>query len=136
MSKNKRVDEYAIDHTQEIFNRFLNLAINRFSWEGLPYGLTSEQLVYMLVTRGQLACYKSKNSGILILPCFGESYLNAYGLPTIYRVESLNGYYNERIDIEDMVLIKNKIMMKTKKRTLFSFPRIFFILCPCINIAF
>ena len=100
-------EDSAIDRQDSLLNEFINLAINRFTWDNLPYGLTSEQLEYMLITRGQLACYKSKNGGILILPCFGESYLNAYGLPTIYRIESLNGYYNDRIDIENMVLIKN-----------------------------
>ena len=39
LSKNKQVDEYAIDHSQEILSRFLNLAINRFKWENLPIGL-------------------------------------------------------------------------------------------------
>ena len=92
-------EDKAISRQDELLNEFINLAINRFSWEGLPYGLTSEQLEYMLISYGQLACYKSKNSGILILPCFAESHLNAYGLPMIYRIESLNGYYNDRIDI-------------------------------------
>lgn len=100
-------EDKAINREDSLLNEFINLAINRFSWDGLPYGLTSEQLEYMLINHGQLACYKSKNNGILILPCFGESFLNAYGLPTVYRIESLNGYYNDRVDIESMVLIKN-----------------------------
>lgn len=100
-------EDSAINREHLLLNEFINLAINRFTWSNLPYGLTSEQLEYMLINHGQLACYKSKSNGILILPCFGESYLNAYGLPTTYRIESLNGYYNDRVDIENMVLIKN-----------------------------
>lgn len=106
MSRNLFEDK-ALTRENTLLNEFINLAINRFSWENLPQGLPSERLEYMLINYGQLACYKSKNNGVLILPCFGESYLNAYGLPTKYRIESLNGYYNDRIDIEDMVLIKN-----------------------------
>ena len=42
MSKDK--EEYALEHTNEILNRFMNLALNRFSWEGLPTGLTSRKM--------------------------------------------------------------------------------------------
>ena len=57
MSKNKRVDEYAIDHTQEIFSRFLNLAINRFTWDNLPTGIESRKLEEFLIRYGMVAFF-------------------------------------------------------------------------------
>ena len=103
----KIFESEAISREHILLNEFVNLAINRFSWTNLPAGLTSEQLEFMLIRYGQLACFKSDKKGILILPCFGESRVNVYGLPTKYRVESLNGYYTESIDIDNLVLIKN-----------------------------
>jgi len=97
----------ATSRQELLLDEFVNLAINRFTWEDLPYGLTSEQLEWMLIRFGTLACFKSKNQGVLILPCFGESKVNVYGLPTKYRVESLNGQYTDSIDIDNIALLKN-----------------------------
>lgn len=97
----------AIDRSIELRDYYLNLAINRFYWNNLPYGLTSEQLELMLIQYGTLLGFQDKLRGLLILPCFGTSQFNVYGLPTKYRVNSLNGKYNETIDIDEGVLLKN-----------------------------
>ena len=103
----KAFEDKALSRQELLLNEFVNLAINRFTWENLPLGLTSEQLEFMLIRFGELACFKSKNQGILILPSFGESKVNVYGLPTKYRVESLNGQYSDSIDIDNLCLLKN-----------------------------
>lgn len=103
----KTFEDKALSREELLLNEFINLAINRFTWENLPFGLTSEQLEYMLIRFGELGGFKSKNQGILILPTFGESDVNVYGLPTKYRVESLNGQYTDSVDIDDIVLLKN-----------------------------
>lgn len=100
-------EDGAYSNYEYILNDFINLAVNRFNWTNLPNGLTSEQLELMLIEHGQVMCFKDKNMGTFILPCFGETELNVYGLPTSYRVMGLNGKYNESIDIDDGVLIKN-----------------------------
>lgn len=103
-------EEKAISREQELLIEFKNLAINRFSWDNLPIGLTSEQMEILLITHGTMMCFKDKNKGIFILPCFGTTDINVYGLPTEYEVHGENGKYIETISIDDGVLIKNNPM--------------------------
>ena len=105
MSKNKRVDEYAIDHTQEIFNRFLNLAINRFTWDNLPNGIESRKLEEFLIRYGMIAFFNDDNYGNMILPCFNTSELNVYYEPT--EVNVMGNKFDKKISIDDVVIIRN-----------------------------
>lgn len=100
-------EEQAISRYDLLLDEFTNLAINRFSWEGLPYGLTSEQLEKLLITHGQLMGYQDELKGLFILPCSGTKDVNPYGLPTVYRTMSENGKISDDIDIEEGVLLKN-----------------------------
>ena len=105
MSKNKRVDEYAIDHTQEIFSRFLNLAINRFTWDNLPPGIESRKLEEFLIRYGMVAFFNDTNYGNMILPCFNTSELNVYYEPTELNV--IGNKFDKKISIDDVVIIRN-----------------------------
>ena len=100
-------EDKALSRFDELLNEFTNLAINRFSWENLPVGLTSEQMEFLLIRHGQLMCFNDKMYGTLILPCFGTSDINVYGLPTQYNVYGENGKYNEYISVDDGVIIRN-----------------------------
>lgn len=100
-------EEGAISRYDYLLNEFTNLAINRFSWENLPYGLTSEQLELLLISKGQLMFFKDKLNGFLILPCYPTTDINVYGLATEYRVNAENGKYNETVNIDEGVIIKN-----------------------------
>ena len=100
-------EEQAISRYDLLLDEFTNLAINRFSWEGLPYGLTSEQLEKLLITHGQLMGFQDELKGLFILPCSGTKDVNPYGLPTVYRTMSENGKISDDIDIDEGVLLKN-----------------------------
>ena len=100
-------EDGAISRYDYLLQEFINLAINRFTWENLPIGLTTEQMEFLLINHGQLMCFNDKYYGTLILPCMGTSDINVYGLPTEYRVIGENGKYNKTINIEDGVLIRN-----------------------------
>lgn len=101
-------EEQANSRYDLLYNEFLNLAINRFTWEGdLPYGLTSEQLEFLLITNGMLMGYEDELTGFRILPCFGEKNINAYGIPTTYKIMSENGKINDSVDFEEGVLLRN-----------------------------
>ena len=100
-------EEQAISRYDLLLDEFINLAINRFSWEGLPYGLTSEQLEKLLITHGQLMGYQDELKGLFILPCSGTKDVNPYGLPTVYRTMSENGKMSDDIDIDEGILLKN-----------------------------
>ena len=100
-------EEGAISRYDYLLNEFTNLAINRFTWENLPYGLTSEQLELLLISKGQLMFFKDKLNGFLILPCYPTTDINVYGLATEYSVNAENGKYNETVNIDEGVIIKN-----------------------------
>ena len=100
-------EDGAISRYDYLLQEFINLAINRFTWENLPVGMTTEQMEFLLINHGQLMCFNDKYYGTLILPCMGTSDINVYGLPTEYRVIGENGKYNKTINIEDGVLIRN-----------------------------
>lgn len=99
------IDNYAIDQYKEIENRIMNLAINRFSWEGLPEGLESRDIELMLIKHGQLFAFNHPVLGLTILPCFGTSDLNIYHKATKYNV--FGNRYNKTFDIDNGVLIRN-----------------------------
>lgn len=100
-------EEGAISRYDYLLNEFTNLAINRFTWENLPYGLTSEQLELLLISKGQLMFFKDNLNGFLILPCYPTTDINVYGLATEYRVNAENGKYDNTVNIDDGVIIKN-----------------------------
>ena len=111
-------EDKALSRYDELLNEFTNLAINRFSWENLPIGLTSEQMEFLLIRHGQLMCFNDNMYGTLILPCFGTTDINVYGLPTQYNVYGENGKYNEYISADDGVIIRNNPLGKSDFPTL------------------
>lgn len=101
MSKQK---EYSTEHTDQLYNRFLNLALNRFKWEGLPVGIESRKIEYYLVRHGQVMFYK--DNGVLIcLPAFGTGMYDRYNEPIKYNVVGNN--FNETVDRDEGVIIRN-----------------------------
>ena len=102
-------EEYAIDHTEEILNRFLNLALNRFTWENLPCGLTSRKMEEFLIRHGKVMFYNDSNYGVMCLPCSGVGEINVYGEPTQLNVFGANGY-NKVVDDEDGIIIRNNAL--------------------------
>ena len=102
-------EEYAIDHTQEILNRFLNLALNRFTWENLPAGLSSRKMEEFLIRHGKVMIYNDEQYGVLGLPACGTGEINVYGEPTDWTVFGGNGF-NRIIDGEKGVIIRNNAL--------------------------
>ena len=96
--------EYSTDHTQQLYNRFLNLALNRFKWENLPEGITSRKIEEFLVQHGQTMFFKD-NGVFIVLPSYGVGRYDIYNEPLTYNVIGNN--YNKMIDREDGVLIRN-----------------------------
>ena len=96
--------EYSADHTQQLYNRFLNLALNRFKWENLPEGITSRKIEEFLVQHGQ-AMFSKDNGVFIVLPSYGVGRYDIYNEPLTYNVIGNN--YNKMVDREDGVLIRN-----------------------------
>lgn len=98
--------ENTIITTELWLDWFVNLAVNRFTWDNLPQGLSSEILEEQLLKRGCMLGYES-DFGLVILPCMGESDLNIYGMPTAYNVFSVNGKLQGMVNADDGVLLRN-----------------------------
>lgn len=99
-------EESALSRQDLLLDEFLNLAINRFTWDNLPKGLTSERLEEMLITYGTLGAFKDENDLLLILPLFGTNKVNIYNEHTDYRLVGFNGLeYTKSID--EIVKLKN-----------------------------
>lgn len=106
MSRTKYEDG-ATSRYQQILDTFINLGINRFSWENLPLGLTQENLELRLMKKGKLLFYKKNSGGFYLLPCNGTGGFNEYGMPLKYTVYSVNGEQREIIDADKSVILKN-----------------------------
>lgn len=100
-------EEGATSRYQEIYNQYMNIALTRFKWTNLPYGLTSEQMEFLLMKHGQLMFFEKKKDGFFIFPCTSSTELNVYGLPNSYIVTSENGKEQDTIDADEGVVIKN-----------------------------
>lgn len=116
-------EDGAISRYDYLLNDFINLAINRFTWDNLPLGLTSEQMEFLLISKGQLMFFEDNMQGYYILPSYPTSDLNVYGVATKYVVMSENGKYNKTIDIEKGVLIKNNPLASADIPTLETFAK-------------
>ena len=95
----------AIENKHNIYERFLNIALNRFKWENLPIGLDSEDLEMMLISKGQVMAFNHPILGLTILPCYGKLDYNIYNKPVAFEVYGYN--FHDTISIDDGVRIKN-----------------------------
>lgn len=114
----KVFEEKALSRQDLIYNDLLNLAINRFNWTNLPYGLNTETLERLIINYGQVMCFNDSKNGLLILPCMPSSDLNIYGIATDYNVISVNGQYQKSISIDEGIIIKNNPLATSDKFTL------------------
>lgn len=99
-------NDSAISRYDELLQDFKNLALNRFTWKGLPIGLTSERLEEMLITHGQVFCFKRKEGGLTILPCRNSNNVNVYGDYDEYEVFGYNSY-TDKLKATDGIRLKN-----------------------------
>jgi hypothetical protein len=108
LSKKKDDKEYARDHTDQLYKRFLNLAINRFKWSNLPPGLTSRKLEEYLIKHGQAMFYKNEEGALVALPCSPSKNYTVYGEPRDYITTGFG--YTGNVNIDDGIVIRNNAM--------------------------
>lgn len=96
--------EYSTNHTDQLYNRFLNLALNRFTWNNLPEGITSRKIEEMLIKNGRVMFFED-NGVFITLPAFGTGMYDIYNEPIYYNVVGNN--FNKTIDRDKGVIIRN-----------------------------
>lgn len=97
---------------RNIYQRFKNLALNLFEWEGFPdnkgVGVDTEYLEETLHENGLMAFVDDEKLGFIVLKANGTNQ-NIYGKATDYILTGVN--YNKRYNIDDIVLIKNNKLL-------------------------
>lgn len=88
--RNNQKDDSAINREDDILSEFVNLALKRFKWSNLPYGLTSDRLEEMLINHGMLGGIMHEGM-LVILPMHGISKVNVYNEFIEYRLTGFNG---------------------------------------------
>lgn len=96
--------EYSTNHTEQLYNRYLNLALNRFKWDNLPHGITSRKIEEFLIKHGQVMFFND-NGIYIVLPCYGVGMYDIYNEPLTYNIIGNN--YNKTVEREKGVIIRN-----------------------------
>lgn len=111
--------EYAHNNDGNLYDRFMNLAINRFKWSNLPYGITSRIMERNLCNYGQVFFFKDADGVYKCYPAFGVGGMNPYYEPTQYNVV---GYgVSEVINADNGVIIRNNAQGKNDAHDLMVF---------------
>ena len=84
---------------QNTFSRFVQDALQRYEFEGLPNTISERVLKQSLLWYGGV-CIFEKDGSLLALPCAptGDGF-NIYGDPSKVWVFSRNGVYNKEVDV-------------------------------------
>jgi predicted thioredoxin/glutaredoxin len=66
-----------INTHRSLLHQIFNIAVNRFTWEGLPEGLPSNKIEEWLLTRGSVGAFPSDIGNIIVPITHGG--INIYG---------------------------------------------------------
>ena len=91
------------------FNKYRQLLLSMFVWEGLPDGISARFIEEKLFDLGQVIFFKSKEMGFYVVSCATQIGFNCYGEPTSYRAYSIDGSINEIVHADDCIPIWNDI---------------------------
>lgn len=90
--------------------QFLNIALSRFKWDGLPPTIDERFLERTLLFNGGAVFFADETLGFLCLPFTSASPLDLYNLPRKRRAYASTGYQKE-LGEEDSALIFNNYLM-------------------------
>lgn len=88
-----------------IYNKYKELAVTAFEWEGLPDGIKPKFIEEYLYKNGKAIFFRDPKMSYMCLPCSEGTGVNPYGEPLYYIA---TGYgYNKTYSVEDCVIIEN-----------------------------
>lgn len=105
----------------ELFNRFSNIAVTRFDWEGLPTSVSERFLNQTLYLFGEAAFFEDDRMGFMALPCVVAGEYNAYYEPL--RVEAYSFNFNRILRKNDFVFIRNNPTCTPSAFSVFEYTR-------------
>lgn len=107
--KNRKLNETLRKNNRSyihFYNRFVNMAVTRFKWTGLPETIDERYLEMNLFGKGYCLFFKDDVVGYLALPCTLNGPMDVYDIPIRRMAYASNGYNIWR-DKNDSVIIYN-----------------------------
>lgn len=98
---------------QLIFNRLANDALKRYDFEGLPETLSKRVILQSLLWHAGV-CFFEKGGALFALPAAPSGEYNIYGEPGTAEVYSLNGAFNEPVNLYIHGSDENAFIAKTE----------------------
>lgn len=91
------------------YNRFVEIAISRFEWEGLPDTIDPRFLELCLVSEGHVLFFKDEVLGFLALRSILAPPLDVYNVPMNRRAIANNGYQKQCDETDSVIIYNNQI---------------------------
>lgn len=122
MRKSRSQADWLNDLTfRSLYDHYTNMAINVFTWSGLPDGIEERFVEKTLFEYGKMLFFRDPHMSYMALKCGQGPHLDVYGEPLRWRAEGLN--YNKEYAREDCVLIENNKLRTPTRETLFYYVR-------------
>ena len=90
---------------QIIYNKYKELSVTAFEWEGLPDGIKPKFIEEYLFRFGKAIFFKDPNMSFMCLEAHDSQGFNVYGEP-LYYIATGNKYH-EKYSADDCVIIEN-----------------------------
>lgn len=78
-----------------LYNRFVNLALTKFKWVNLPETCNETFLEWCLLMYGKAAFIKDEELGFITLPFSSSEKINIYGESSTIKAYGMNGYIKD-----------------------------------------
>lgn len=84
------------------------LAINRYTWTGLPETVSARALEQALIFNGAVCFFRDDVMGYLCLPCAKAGSFNIYNIPTTRYINTANGYHHKATEKDSAIIFNDQ----------------------------
>lgn len=84
------------------------LAINRYTWTGLPETVSARALEQALIFNGAVCFFKDDVMGYLCLPCAKAGSFNIYNIPTTRYINTASGYHHKATEKDSAIIFNDQ----------------------------
>lgn len=91
-----------------LYDKYKNLAVSRFVWEGLPDGVNTKYIEKYLFADGKAIFFKDPKMSFMCLQASSTGKLNVNEEPLSWRATGIG--YSKEYSVDDCVIINNNIL--------------------------
>lgn len=84
------------------------LAINRYTWTGLPETVSARALEQALIFNGAVCFFRDDVMGYLCLPCAKAGSFNIYNIPTTRYINTASGYHHKATEKDSAIIFNDQ----------------------------